>query len=103
MVRAPGGGTPRSATRPIDRWLLTGAGIILLLAVWALVSLVGRSFVPGPWATLADTAALLARGDTWRQVGITMMRVCLGFAAGFAGGVAAGMLVGSHRGADALL
>jgi ABC-type nitrate/sulfonate/bicarbonate transport system ATPase subunit/ABC-type nitrate/sulfonate/bicarbonate transport system permease component len=59
--------------------------------------------VPGPWATLADTAALLARGDTWRQVGITMMRVCLGFAAGYTTGVAIGMAVGSRRGVDALL
>ena len=103
MGRTPGEGTPRSGKHPVDRWLLTAAGIALLLALWALVSLVGRSFVPGPWTTLADTAALLARGDTWRQVGITMMRVCLGFAAGYATGVAIGMAVGSRRGVDALL
>jgi ABC-type nitrate/sulfonate/bicarbonate transport system permease component/ABC-type nitrate/sulfonate/bicarbonate transport system ATPase subunit len=103
MGRTPGDGTQMSGKHPVDRWLLTVAGIALLLALWALVSLVGRSFVPGPWTTLADTAALLARGDTWRQVGITMMRVCLGFAAGYTTGVAIGMAVGSRRGVDALL
>ena len=92
-----------SAKPPVDRWLLSGAGIVLLLALWALVSLAGRSFVPGPWATLADAAELLALGGTWRQVGITMMRVCLGFAAGYAAGAALGMVVGSRRGADALM
>jgi ABC-type nitrate/sulfonate/bicarbonate transport system ATPase subunit/ABC-type nitrate/sulfonate/bicarbonate transport system permease component len=103
MGRTPDGGTPMSARRPVGRWPLSAAGVALLLALWAVASLAGRWFVPGPWTTLADTASLFARGGTWREVGITMMRVCLGFAAGFAGGVAAGMLVGSHRGAEALL
>jgi ABC-type nitrate/sulfonate/bicarbonate transport system permease component/ABC-type nitrate/sulfonate/bicarbonate transport system ATPase subunit len=103
MGRAAGDGTPGSGKLPLDRWLLIAAGIALLFALWALVSLVGRSFVPGPWTTLADTVVLLARGETWRQVGITMMRVCLGFVAGYAAGVATGMAVGSRRGVDALL
>ena len=83
--------------------LLGGAGVILLLAGWALASLAGRWFVPGPWTTIVDLAALLARADTWRQIGITAMRVGIGFAAGYAVGAAAGLAIGSWRGADALL
>ncbi len=85
------------------RPILGAAGVLLLLASWALASLAGRWFVPGPWTTIADLAALLARADTWRQVGITAMRVVLGFAAGYAAGAAAGMAIGSWRGVDALL
>jgi len=92
-----------AAARARGQGLLVAAGILLLFALWALVSLVGRSFVPGPWTTLADTASLLARGGTWRQVGITMLRVCLGFASGYAAGAAAGILVGARRSADAVL
>jgi ABC-type nitrate/sulfonate/bicarbonate transport system ATPase subunit/ABC-type nitrate/sulfonate/bicarbonate transport system permease component len=85
------------------RLVLGAAGVLLLVAAWALASLAGRWFVPGPWTTIVDLAALLARGDTWRQVGITAMRVALGFAAGYAAGAAAGMAIGSWRGVDALL
>jgi ABC-type nitrate/sulfonate/bicarbonate transport system ATPase subunit/ABC-type nitrate/sulfonate/bicarbonate transport system permease component len=103
MIGAAQGGTPRQGRPAVERRLLTAGGVVLLFAAWALVSLVGRSFVPGPWHTLADAAMLLARGDTWRQVGITMMRVCLGFAAGYVAGAAAGVIAGSRPGAEALL
>jgi ABC-type nitrate/sulfonate/bicarbonate transport system ATPase subunit/ABC-type nitrate/sulfonate/bicarbonate transport system permease component len=103
MSLASGVGLPGTAQSPHGRRLLTVAGIVLLFALWALASLASRSFVPGPWTTLADAASLLARRGTWRQVGITMMRVCLGFAAGYAVGAATGILVGARRGADALL
>lgn len=91
------------AGRPSGRWLLIAAGVVLLFVLWALASLAGRAFVPGPWTTIADTAALLARGDSWRQIGITFLRVCLGFATGFAAGAAVGLAVGARRAADALM
>ena len=86
-----------------DRWLLTGTGVILLAGAWALTALIGRSFVPGPWTTLPDTASLLGEADTWRQIGITVMRVFLGFAAGYLTGAVAGMAIGAWREADALM
>jgi len=111
MNAMPGSGIPAAgaptaamgAARARGPGSLVAAGSLLLLALWALASLVGRSFVPGPWTTLADTVSLLARGGTWRQVGITMLRVCLGFASGYAAGAATGILVGARRSAAAVL
>lgn len=109
MSRA-GPAAPRAAEAPasgahgLRLRLLGAAGVLLLFAVWAVASLAaGSFFVPPPWITLADTAALLARAGTWTQVLITFLRVCVGFFLGFAAGTAAGMAVGSRPEAAALL
>jgi ABC-type nitrate/sulfonate/bicarbonate transport system ATPase subunit/ABC-type nitrate/sulfonate/bicarbonate transport system permease component len=84
--------------------LYAAAGVAILLALWTAASLWGgRFFVPLPWTTVADTALLLADGFTWRQVGITIMRVLAGFAAGFLVGLAAGIAAGTRRELDAVL
>jgi ABC-type nitrate/sulfonate/bicarbonate transport system ATPase subunit/ABC-type nitrate/sulfonate/bicarbonate transport system permease component len=84
--------------------LYAAAGIAVLLALWTGASFWGgRFFVPPPWTTAADTVSLLAAGFTWRQIGITVMRVLVGFAAGFLAGTAAGIAVGTRRELDALL
>jgi ABC-type nitrate/sulfonate/bicarbonate transport system ATPase subunit/ABC-type nitrate/sulfonate/bicarbonate transport system permease component len=84
--------------------LYAAAGIAVLLALWTGASFWGgRFFVPPPWTTALDTASLLAAGFTWRQIGITLMRVLIGFAAGFVAGTAAGIAAGTRRELDALL
>jgi ABC-type nitrate/sulfonate/bicarbonate transport system ATPase subunit/ABC-type nitrate/sulfonate/bicarbonate transport system permease component len=95
--------SPTSAADRRRRLLAGTAGVLLLLAAWAVASLAGGWFIPTPWTTLVDLGRLLGLAATWRQVGITALRVVLGFAAGYAVGAAAGMAIGTWRGADALL
>jgi ABC-type nitrate/sulfonate/bicarbonate transport system ATPase subunit/ABC-type nitrate/sulfonate/bicarbonate transport system permease component len=84
--------------------LLSAAGVLILFVVWAATSLAaGSFFVPAPWTTIADTAVLLTRSETWTQILITFLRVCIGFVAGFLAGVAAGIAIGTRRDIAALL
>jgi ABC-type nitrate/sulfonate/bicarbonate transport system ATPase subunit/ABC-type nitrate/sulfonate/bicarbonate transport system permease component len=84
--------------------LYAAAGTAILLALWTGASMgAGRFFVPPPWTTIADSAFMLADGFTWRQIGITVMRVFAGFTAGFLAGLAAGIAAGSRRELDALI
>ena len=84
--------------------LYAAAGVAILLALWTGASFWGgRFFVPPPWTTIVDAASLLGQAFTWRQIGITLMRVCAGFAAGFIVGTAAGIAAGTRRELDALL
>jgi ABC-type nitrate/sulfonate/bicarbonate transport system ATPase subunit/ABC-type nitrate/sulfonate/bicarbonate transport system permease component len=84
--------------------LYAAAGVAILLALWTGASLWGGGFfVPPPWTTIADTASLLADRFTWKQIGITLMRVLVGFAAGFIAGTAAGIAAGTRRELDAVL
>jgi len=86
------------------RAVLEAAGILLLLGLWAVVSLAGaRFFIPAPWTTAGDTVGLLASAFNRRQILLTLGRVAAGFAAGFTAGTAVGILIGLRRGADALL
>ena len=99
----PEGVLPRDPRRARLR-LLGAAGVLLLFAAWAAASLAaGSFFLPPPWVTAVDTAALLARAGTWAQILTTFLRVCAGFLVGFAAGTAAGIGMGSRPEAGALL
>ncbi len=83
--------------------LISAAGVLVLLAVWAGASLLAASFfVPAPWTTIADAGLLLGEAATWTQILITLLRVCVGFAAGFVCGCAVGIAMGSRRELEAL-
>lgn len=98
-AKPPAGRESRAAFR-----LYEAAGVAVLLALWTGASFWGgRFFVPPPWTTAADTVSLLAAGFTWRQIGITVMRVLVGFAGGFVAGTAAGIAAGTRRELDAVL
>jgi ABC-type nitrate/sulfonate/bicarbonate transport system ATPase subunit/ABC-type nitrate/sulfonate/bicarbonate transport system permease component len=94
---------PSRGAQTVRLRLLGAAGILVLLAGWTAASLAaGSYFVPAPWTTIADTALLLARGFTWTQILITVLRVCAGFLAGFLAGLIAGIAMGMNRDLDAL-
>ena len=85
------------------RRLLSALGVAILLLVWALLSVgAGRFFVPAPWTTAADTAALLFQPFTWLQILVTLFRVAVGFLLGFVLGVACGMAMGARDSLAAL-
>jgi len=99
----PAAGT-RTGNRARGRYpALTAAGVAILLAAWALTSvLAGTYFVPPPWTTVVDTAVLLAGRFAWSQILITVLRVCIGFAVGFLAGVVLGIAIGARRSLEAL-
>jgi ABC-type nitrate/sulfonate/bicarbonate transport system ATPase subunit/ABC-type nitrate/sulfonate/bicarbonate transport system permease component len=93
---------PRGQTTKLR--LLGAAGVAILLAGWAVVSLaVSSFFVPAPWETVADAAVLLSRGSTWTQIGITLLRICVGFLAGYIAGLVTGVAMGARQELAALL
>jgi NitT/TauT family transport system permease protein len=94
---------PADGAQSIRLRVLGAAGVGIILAGWAIASLVaGSYFVPAPWTTVADTALLLLRGFTWTQILITVLRVCIGFLAGFLAGLVGGIAMGTRVEMDAL-
>jgi ABC-type nitrate/sulfonate/bicarbonate transport system ATPase subunit/ABC-type nitrate/sulfonate/bicarbonate transport system permease component len=84
--------------------LFGAAGVAIFFAAWTAASLAaGSFFVPAPWTTIADTVLLLARGQTWDQILITFLRVCIGFLLGLFAGIAGGIAIGARREIAALL
>jgi len=82
---------------------LTALGIALLLGGWAGLSVFIDSFIlPSPWHTLCDTLWLLSRRHTWVNIGISLMRVFVGFSVAFVCGTATGMLIGRREEAEML-
>ena len=59
------------------------------LAVWHLVaSLVGQVvLIPSPWTVLRTMGTLITEPLFWQSVGLTLLRVCIGFAAALLVGV----------------
>jgi NitT/TauT family transport system permease protein len=84
--------------RKTRRWIFLSAGIAALAGLWGAASLwSGAYFVPAPWTTLADTAALLIRAFTWIQILTTLFRILSGFLAGYICGAVCGMAMGSRE------
>jgi NitT/TauT family transport system permease protein len=87
--------TPPAAGPAARRALLYLAGLLFLIAVWTAASaLAGAFIIPPPWLTLVEAVALLGRGFTWLQVGITSGRVLAGFLVALAAGTFVGVLSG---------
>ncbi len=68
------------------------AGVLIIPLLWFAASRIAGSYVvPEPWTTAYDTVLLLGNADNWRTISITLLRVCLGFAAAFAVGTVVGV------------
>ncbi|SMY11082.1 ABC transporter permease [Brevibacterium jeotgali] len=78
---------------------------LCLLGAWQILSGTGAfSFVqlPPPAAVATAGADLIARGELWTHIGISVQRVLLGFIAGGALGIVLGSAVGLSRFAHAV-
>lgn len=85
-------------------WGWRAAGLAALLLCWPLATaLLGADLVPGPAATLSFLWREALRGTLWSNVGITLWRVLLSFAAALAVGVPLGWLLGTQRRVAAFL
>lgn len=88
------------------RRTLNAIGIALCyLAVWQIAAAaVGKALIlPSPADTVKALAALAATGEFYLSIGMTLLRVLVGFAAGVAFGSALGILSGFSNIADAFL
>ncbi len=82
------------------RWLFRISPVLVLLAIWALVTSLGmiRPFLlPSPGMVMIRLARDIRDGDFFLNAGLTMYRALLGFALACAIGIPAGMLIASGR------
>jgi ABC-type nitrate/sulfonate/bicarbonate transport system permease component len=89
---------PVPAARPA--WVLGGATLALLRLAReadARLGWVPALFLPAPTAVLAEAGRMAWSGELWRHLGVSLVRVGLGFGAGAAVGTVLGLLLGSSR------
>ncbi|MGW0503569.1 ABC transporter permease [Micromonospora sp. NPDC003241] len=85
------------------------AGLLLPLALlvgWHLLATSGgysRAQLPPPYDVLLALRELLARGELWQHLAISVQRVLLGFTAGSVAGLVLGALVGLSRAVRSLV
>lgn len=74
------------------------ATLVVALLLWeglARTGLVSSLFLPPPSAVLREAGRMLASGELLRHVGVSLVRVGLGFLAGAGAGTLLGLLLGS--------
>jgi NitT/TauT family transport system permease protein len=78
--------------------------VVLLLLVWQIVSLfMDASVVPPPLAVFEQMGSNLGEGDTYHQLGVTLIRVVGGMAIAVFAGIAIGLAMGLSKLGEDLL
>lgn len=73
---------------------------LVLLALWQVAVMTGffdYRFVPAPLGIVGTFVDMLASGELFEHIGISLMRVAIGFAAGVGSGVLVGLTMGIFR------
>lgn len=87
-----------------SRTSLYFAGILLLGAIWTLLSLFYPPVIlPSPWETGLALLQLISDGTLWRETGITLLRILVAFAVSSIAGGGLGILAGLRPRAYPLL
>jgi NitT/TauT family transport system permease protein len=100
------GWTIRGWISPASYWTLAGAGLVIPLAIWLLLSAAGAVnpvFLPGPLAVVRRVSAWLNDGDLLSDIRISFFRVVAGWALSALIAMPLGLLIGTFRGVQALL
>ncbi|PJF31916.1 MAG: 1,4-dihydroxy-2-naphthoate octaprenyltransferase [Candidatus Thermofonsia Clade 1 bacterium] len=87
------------------RWLSV-VSPLALLALWELAVVQGwldRRFIPQPSQVVLELQRMLENGRLWQELGISLLRITLGFLLGGVLGIALGLLIGISTTASALL
>ncbi|MBO9309593.1 MAG: ABC transporter permease, partial [Chloroflexi bacterium] len=87
------------------RWLSVVSPLILIGA-WELAVAQGwldRRFIPQPSQVVVELQRMLESGRLWQELGISLLRIALGFLLGGLLGIALGLLIGISTTASALL
>ncbi|TNC25728.1 ABC transporter permease [Amycolatopsis alkalitolerans] len=95
----------QAARRRFTRGLWRRAvSVVLLLLIWQIVSLfMDESVVPQPWAVFGQMGHNLGEGDTYHQLGVTMIRVVGGMAIAVFAGISIGLMMGLSKLGEDLL
>ncbi len=76
-------------------WLLTILGIILIIALWEIISFAtGQLFLPEFFYTFGQACIKLGRSLTWVSLGYTLLRLLIALAISLVCGVILGILAG---------
>jgi sulfonate transport system permease protein len=79
---------------------------IILLAAWQILSVVGvleQHLLPAPTQVLEKLGSMVADGTLWGHIGVTLLRIFIGFAIGVAFAVVIGSFVGYLKIAEQLM
>jgi ABC-type nitrate/sulfonate/bicarbonate transport system permease component len=78
-------------------WLLSVLSPLVLLALWetcAHVGWVDTRFFPAPSAILRELLAMIASGELWEHVAVSVTRILIGFTLGAIPGIVIGLAMG---------
>jgi NitT/TauT family transport system permease protein len=71
---------------------------ILLIAIWEVAALInGTDFLPGPLTTLRGGKEIVVNGVLFQYMGISFMRIFIGWGLGIVAAVPLGLLIGQFR------
>jgi len=79
---------------------------IILLSAWQILSVLGvleQHLLPAPTQVLERLGSMLADGTLWGHIGVTLLRIFIGFAIGVAFAVVIGSFVGYLKIAEQLM
>jgi sulfonate transport system permease protein len=79
---------------------------IILLAAWQILSVLGileQHLLPAPTQVLEKLGSMVADGTLWGHIGVTLLRIFIGFAIGVAFAVVIGSFVGYLKIAEQLM
>jgi NitT/TauT family transport system permease protein len=77
---------------------LPALSLLALLIAWTVASLLlSARFVPSPWSTAEELVDLFRQGLVFENLGVTLLRVALGFLLALAMGVTIGTVMGLYR------
>ncbi|MBK1783349.1 ABC transporter permease [Prauserella cavernicola] len=103
QTAAQPGAARRTGRRPVRTLALNIAAVLIGLAAWSLLSVVGVQGLPGPLTVAERAGELIADGTLATDVLASLRRVLLGFVLGTALAVPVGFLMGWYTTARGLL
>ncbi|HEV8310275.1 MAG TPA: ABC transporter permease [Methylomirabilota bacterium] len=88
-----------------DRRLLSAVSLLVLVGLWEAATrlqLVSPLFLPPPTAVAREAVGMVGSGELGRHLGVSLLRIGLGFVLGAAAGTALGLLLGTSRVVEAV-
>lgn len=84
--------------------LLSLASACFWVGVWAVLALIVDTelFLPTPWAVVKTLGVLLPQGEFWQTVGLSLLRIVIGYLPGVIFGTVGGILTAKVRFFDVL-